>query len=116
MSYDTNLRAAVAALIKAKGRHHSEQSYKDLVEAFNAPKITPEMREAMDKALAAGSLIAELPDGHLMFMNMGDHCEEAEDLLNCPTCGGCGYVDEAKPDPRYDARCALMDKTDWSAA
>jgi hypothetical protein len=68
MSYDTNLRTAVAALIKSKGRYHTEQSYRALVEAFNAPKDLPSV----------------LP--------MPAH------------------------DPIYDARCALQDKTDWSAS
>jgi hypothetical protein len=39
MSYDTNLRAAVAALIKAKVRHHTGIEYARLVEAFNAKSI-----------------------------------------------------------------------------
>jgi hypothetical protein len=39
MTYDKNLRAAVAALIKAKGRHHTGIEYARLVEAFNAKSI-----------------------------------------------------------------------------
>lgn len=68
MSYDTNLREAVAAHIKAKGRHHSMLTYQKLVDAFNAP--------------------TDLPS-----------------VLPIPA-----------PDPRYDARCALQDRTDWSAS
>ena len=112
MSYDTNLRAAVAALIKAKGRHHTGIEYARLVEAFNADAIGRAITDPIDSI-----------DYKLMFERCRAEKQSLMERLrqlapnefvypaNLPSA-----LPIPAPDPRYDARCALMDKTDWSAA
>jgi hypothetical protein len=91
MSYDTNLRAAVRDLIAAKGRYHTGIEYARLVAAFNAQ----ELEFVMPVVTVSKETI-----------------EAMYPRLTNPTT----KQSLAAPDPRYDARCALQEKTDWSAS
>lgn len=157
MSYDTNLRAAVAALIKAKGRHHTGIEYARLVAAFNAGEtsvtgnmtsqymLTAEKQAKMMEQYARDMMPIHDPiydsratttavrhtiksdpryDAEQMQLEMARRAAtiaDTSDMMRFDSSMTREQVAEKmrhviKPDPVYDARCALQDRTDWSAA
>lgn len=94
MSYDTNLRAAVRDLIAAKGRYHTGIEYVRLVAAFNA---------ASDEIANRSETMSDTSNMTRFDSSMTRE-QVAEKMHHI-----------IKPDPIYDARCALQDKTDWSS-
>lgn len=61
--------------------------------------------EIIALACAIGGSKFSSTDEHCISFEVHDFLAFARELLGPPI---------TKPDPRYDARCALRDKTDWS--
>lgn len=70
-----------------------------------APAFGPEMREMIEKAVAAKLSFAEV-DGKVVFINDGqteDHLDEHEKNA-CPYCGGSGHKDDCKAIDEFTAK------------
>ena len=95
-------REAIAAINASNGSHMARQVAESRLEVAEArmqemdaqlarrgAPLSPEMRQAIAAARAAGQTVAATPGG-LIFMN--DGAEPGSSELDCPACGGSGHA------------------------